>query len=64
MPGFIRNKKDEGIWTKAKFAVKREKGMSDEQYWAIVTSVYKKMGGGGIKKSMIVNLKNRKILIK
>ena len=45
MPGFVRTKKDEALWAKAKKAVKRKAEWSDDQYWATVTTVYKNMGG-------------------
>jgi hypothetical protein len=43
MPAWVQ---DEDIWNKAKAAVKRSDYSSDDSYWAVVASVYKKMGGG------------------
>jgi len=51
MPGFVKNKRDEAIWQKAKSKIKRKKGMSEESYWKMVTEVYKKMGGKTMSKS-------------
>ena len=42
MPSWM---KDESIWNKAKNAVDRSRYKTEDAYWAVVTSVYKKMGG-------------------
>lgn len=45
-PGWVQ---DEEIWERAKEAVSRSDYPDDDSYYAVVTKVYKNMGGG-IKK--------------
>ena len=47
MPSWV---KDDDIWKKAKEEVKRKSGMTDDQYYGSVTTVYKNMGGEIMKK--------------
>lgn len=54
MPAFIRSEKDEIRWAKAKrLARKNYKNLSenDSNFWAITTSIYKKLNGGNMKKT-------------
>ena len=44
MPSWLP-KADEGIWQKAKDAVDRNKYKDEDSYYAVVTTVYKQMGG-------------------
>ena len=54
MPGFIRSKKDESVWAKAKKATAKSKGKDEESFsdtdWALTNHIYHKM-----KKSSSLN---------
>lgn len=47
MPGFVRTKKDEAKWSKAKAAASKSKSKSEESFtdqdWALVNHIYQKM---------------------
>lgn len=45
MPAFVKTKKDEELWSKAK---SRAKEQGHEGDWAYVTGIYKKMKGGKV----------------
>jgi len=56
MPAFIKTKKDEEIWAKAKKAVDKSK-YPEDVYWKIVTTVFKKMKAGKNKKDTEKSIK-------
>jgi hypothetical protein len=43
MPAWV---KDHSLWEKAKAQAKKEYSEDDANFYAIVTAIYKKMGGG------------------
>lgn len=48
MPGFIKTPEDEERWEKAKEIVRKQYGKTEkdgEEFWKLVTGVYKRMGG-------------------
>ena len=48
MPKFVKTERDEHLWEKAKEIVKKQYGKTEEdgdEFWALVTGVYKKAGG-------------------
>lgn len=54
MPAFIKSKKDESVWSKAKAIV--EKGhprisKANDKFWALTTAIYKKLRGKKMEKS-------------
>jgi hypothetical protein len=55
MPGFIKTGRDEELWQKAKGIVEKEYSKTEadgDEYWKLVTAVYKK-AGGSIGKSLL-----------
>jgi hypothetical protein len=54
MPAFIKTDTDEKHWSRAKAYAKKsypELSEDDDQFWAITTSIYKKLRGRNMKKS-------------
>ena len=45
MPAFVKTKRDEELWQKAKA---RAKEQGHEEDWAYITGIYKKMKGGKV----------------
>jgi len=46
MPAFIKTKYDEQVWKRAKQQASKTLKPTDPAYWALVTTIYKKMKGG------------------
>ena len=54
MPAFVKTEKDERRWSKAKSLARRtyrKLSESDDRFWALTTSIYKKLNGGTMNKS-------------
>lgn len=54
MPAFIKTGTDERVWSRAKAKVREtypELSEDDDNFWAITTSIYKKLRGKSMKKS-------------
>lgn len=58
MPSWIKTKKDEEKWEKAKNIIKKQYNIdeNDESFWPLVTTIYKEIGGI-IKKSRLRKLR-------
>jgi len=55
MPSFVKTEKDEELWNKAKEIVQKEYNKSEsdgDDYWRLVTGIYKRMVGGHAEKSI------------
>lgn len=60
MPAFVKGKKDHSKWEQAKKAVlDGNKMYKGPDKWALVTSVYKKMGGKIARKKAIQNIREK-----
>lgn len=44
MPGFVKTKKDEARWSKAKDAAGKQVDKGSESYWKLANYIYHKMG--------------------
>ena len=47
MPGFIKTKKDEEVWSRAKEQAEKA---GHKENWAYVNSIYQKMRGGSLNR--------------
>lgn len=67
MPGFVRTKKDEALWQKAKQAAARSKNKSQEAFsdkdWALVNHIYHQMKKDEAFSKSIDNLKSLEEII-
>jgi hypothetical protein len=55
MPSWVKTEKDEELWSKAKKIVKKEYNLSEddgENFWKLVTGVYKRSGGTIVKETL------------
>ena len=61
MPSFVKTEADERRWSKAKAHVRKnylDLSEDDDQFWAITTSIYKKLSGNNMKKSASARILN------
>ena len=61
MPAFIKSANDEKLWTKAKTYTRKsypDLSEDSDKFWAITTSIYKKLSGNNMKKSASARILN------